>query len=58
MFPFVILCSGTVSIPKMTFVESYQMKPRDMAHNTYLKLNDIMVYNINLNVIVTQTKSE
>ena len=34
------------------------MKPRDMAHNTYLKLNDIMVYNINLNVIVTQTKSE
>ena len=34
------------------------MKARDVAHNTNLKPNDIMVYNINLNVEVTQTKSE
>ena len=47
-----------VSMPQMTFAESHQMKARDVAHNTNLKPNDIMVYNINLNVEVTQTKSE
>lgn len=51
-------CAVAVSMPQTTFAESHQMKARDVAHNTNLKPNDIMVYNINLNVEVTQTKSE
>ena len=47
-------CAVAISMPQMTFAESHQTKARDVAHNTNLKPNDIMVYNINLNVIVTQ----